>query len=72
MKIQITVALKLQDVVYWEKMSKCLFQKNNPVFCPTSQTNQGNAPLLKLDFLKIEFKKKKKNPEPYSDVFKDL
>ena len=28
-----------------EKMGKCLFQKNNPAFCPTFQTNQGNAPL---------------------------
>ena len=37
-----------------EKMGKRPFQKNNPAFCPTSQTNWENAPLLKLDFLKIE------------------
>ena len=29
-------------------------KKKKPAFCPISQTNQGNAPLLKLDFLKIE------------------
>ena len=29
-------------------------KKKNPAFCPLSQTNQENASLLKLDFLKIE------------------
>ena len=37
-----------------EKISLYPFKKNNPAFCPISQTNQGNAPLLKLDFLKIK------------------
>ena len=54
-----------------EKMGKCPFQKNNPVFFPTSQTNQENAPLLKLDFLKIELLKKK-IMEPYSAVLRSL
>ena len=44
----------VQNTNPMEKMGKCPFQKNNPAFCPTSQTNQGNAPLLKLDFLKIK------------------
>ena len=29
-------------------------KKKNLAFCPLSQTNEGNVPLLKLDFLKIE------------------
>ena len=29
-------------------------KKKNLAFFPTFQSNQGNAPLLKLDFLKIE------------------
>ena len=41
-----------------DKISLCPFLSNNPTFCPISQTNYGNAPLLKLDFPKIEFKKK--------------
>ena len=38
-----------------EKIGKCPFHTNFPAFCPISQTNQGNAPVLKLNFLKIEF-----------------
>ena len=45
--------------VIGEKMGKCPFQKNNPAFCSTSQTNYENAYLLKLDFLKIKLPKKK-------------
>ena len=43
-----------KDIRIWEKFGFCPFYKNNPVFCPTSQTNQGNAPILKLNYLKIE------------------
>ena len=38
----------------WKKLAFAPFKKKNPVFCPTFQTNLGNAPLLKLDFNKIE------------------
>ena len=40
------------------KMGKCSFRSNYTAFCPLSQTNQGNAPLLQFDFLKIEFQLK--------------
>ena len=36
-------------------MGKCPFHTKNPVFCPISQTNYGNVPILKLDFLKMCF-----------------
>ena len=42
-----------------DNFGKCIFQAKKAAFYPISQTNQGNAPILKLDFLKIEFKKKK-------------
>ena len=54
-----------------DKISLCPFLSNNPTFCPISQTNYGNAPLLKLDFPKIEFKKKKLQ-EPYRGVLRSL
>ena len=37
------------------KIGKCPFHTNFLAFCPISQTNWGNALVLKLDFLKIEF-----------------
>ena len=37
------------------KMGKFPFRAKYIAFCPLSQTNQGNAPLLKLNFLKIKF-----------------
>ena len=32
-------SLNLFDALGLEKMGKCPFQKNNPIFCPTFQTN---------------------------------
>ena len=37
-----------------EKIRKCLFRAKKATLCPFFQTNYGNSPLLKLDFLKIE------------------
>ena len=36
-------------------MGKFPFQKINLACCLLSQTNEGTAPILKLNFLKIEF-----------------
>ena len=44
---------------FMDNFGKCLFQAKKTAFCSISQTNQENTPILKLDFLKIEFKKKK-------------
>ena len=41
-----------------KNQSLSFFFKNNPIFCPISQTNQENAPFFKLDFLKIVFQKR--------------
>ena len=38
-----------------DKMGFCPFFLKYPAKYPMSETNQGNAPILKLDFLKIEF-----------------
>ena len=59
------------------KIGKCPFQakkKKKKAFCPISQTNYGNVPILKLDFLKIELYKKIKIKimEPYSGVLSSL
>ena len=40
---------------YKEKMGFCPFYLKNSVKCPMSKTNQRNAIVLKLYFLKIEF-----------------
>ena len=47
-------------------MGKCPFRAKKPTFYPISQTNWGNAPVLKLNLQKIEngaikFKKKNNN-----------
>ena len=49
------IAEKLVFSLIWEKMGFCPFFLKYPAKCPMSKTNQGNALILKLDFLKIEF-----------------
>ena len=43
------------------KMTKCHFHAKILTFFPLSQTNWGNAPVLKLDFWTISYSKPKKN-----------
>ena len=50
---------------YQAKMGKCPFHTKNLAFCPFSETNQGNALILKLNFQKIEF-------QMYNSIFGTL
>ena len=49
---------KVSNTKNWEKMSICLFRQNFSAKCPISETIYGNVPVLKLNFLKIEFQLK--------------
>ena len=68
-KPRLLVSQSLNWVNCTEKIGLCPFHTKNPTFWPLSQTNQGNAPILKLDFLKIELKKKK-FMEFYNDILR--
>ena len=59
-------------LAYRDKISLCPFHPNYIALCPPSQTNLGNAPLLKLDFFKIELSPIVTFLRTYSDIFKDL
>ena len=58
MRIRISITrntLSWNVISITAKMGFCPFFLKNPAKCPMFETNMGNALILKLDFLKIEF-----------------